>query len=198
MYEIYSVVVLGSLLERYLINTVDQPTRCLVVIVLLISSMAGLVYAPPSSGSSSRASQSGEVGSDGSTKTCGMCLRTDKHPNPMPKKLPGTLLQFVSGHILRCVSCKNYLRSICSNSSPKEMQDSMAQDPDKRVDYLACVNKYDEEANNTVGYLTSVKDKIPRPSFVNIVEEQGKQDTMNLGVFWPNNVGLAEEAEAFP
>ena len=131
-----------------------------------------------------------------------MCKRDENYPNPVPNKISEQTLQFVSGRLLRCQSCRFWLRTCLVGRTAGEFQKEMDNDAsgDKRAEYLNSLKSLEQVWNDSPGYVKNVQDKIPLPTWVNIVEETGTQDTVNLGVFWPKTVweAEAESAEPFP
>ena len=91
-----------------------------------------------------------------------------------------------------------WTRTCLVGKTPGELQEDMKDDEQKRADFVRSVVALEAIWNETPGYLKSVPDTSPVPSRVNIIEEEGRLDLLNLGVFWPEDVWVKELGSAFP
>ena len=133
------------------------------------------------------------------TKTCGLCLRTDAHPNRTPTKVKSKTLQFVPGRLLRCISCRQWIRLHLKGKTPSEVQEECKQNPEMQAQLTACVEQFEDLWESTLGYLKNSADKLDIPSWCTVQEEEGTEDRLNLGVFWPRHVWERElPGEPFP
>jgi hypothetical protein len=99
---------------------------------------------------------------------------------------------------MRCISCRNWCRTCLVGRTPAQLQTELEADDLKFREYHISISAFEDHWNTTSGYVKGAKDVIPIPQFINIIEEEGVEDRVNLGVFWPKDVFLVEETSSFP
>ena len=130
-------------------------------------------------------------------QVCKMCLRNDKEENPMPTKFPGPRLQFPQDRLMRCRGCIMWLRSDCANMTSAQLLEEIEKDDEKRADLKRCVMEMEMQVESSLSRKHFAK--MRAPSWANLLNETGLEDRVNLGVFWPRQVWLANEpTKSFP
>lgn len=113
----------------------------------------------------------------------------------MKKKYPEKEhLPFVSDRSCQCLSCRNFIRTCVSGVSGAAFEEELSQQG--LGEYMASLASFEELFDKTPGYAKKIKDKVPVPTWVNSIEEEGTETIMNQGVFWPKEI--FEEHEGRP
>ena len=135
-------------------------------------------------------------------RICGLCKRKSDTPNPTPNKVPGPLLSFCAGRVLRCTSCRNWCRQVANQRKPKDIQDDIDADDtgEKQKEYTHSLEVFESKWDAIPGYWSAeLTQSLPVPTFLRAVRTTGTVDTLNLGVFWPKTVWEVEEkTEPYP